>query len=87
MTPHAPSAVTGEACGVCGGPCREPFRLDPVHDNYPFMSPEAIAMTQQQPAEPEQEEPVVKPTRGRRRGQDRAHVLEEDRAHHPDEDR
>ena len=84
MTSHA-VAVTGVACDVCGGPCREPFRLSEIHDRYPFLPPEVIAMTKPD-AEPS---PSVDehPSRGRRRGQDRARRLAEDRAHRPAEDR
>lgn len=74
MTSHA-HAATGGACEVCGGPCRQPFKLPPIHDRYPFLPPEVIAMTK--PAEEPKPEPA--PT-GKR-----AHKPRENRAHTPDE--
>lgn len=84
MTGH--SIAGSNECSVCGGPCREPFRLGPVHDNYPFMSPEAIKMTQQRAdTEVAEAEPEQLPA-GRRRG-GRMVRPAEDRAHRPGEDR
>jgi hypothetical protein len=78
--PH--HAVTSAAeCEVCGGPCRQPFHLDEVPDNYPFMSPADIARTKK---------PTTPPSsvaRGRRRGEGRMRELMEDRMRHPSENR
>lgn len=76
MTPHSHHAVTSSECGVCGGPCREPVRFREVHDNYPFMSADAIEATKQR--HPTNHQPAP---RGRRM----RHV--EDRAIHPGENR
>lgn len=81
MTPHSLS-VTDE-CGVCGGPCREPYKQGPVHESYPFMTPEQIKMTQQlAEPQPDPDAEVEPPARGKR-----SHRLREDRAHRPAEDR
>jgi len=81
MTSH-PVAGTVAECEVCGGPCREPFRLPAIHDSYPFLSREVIVATQPQP------EPEPEPVQGRRRGDAaRARHLAEDRARHLQEDR
>ena len=80
---------TAEPCEVCGGPCRDPFRVPVViQASYPFLRPEEIAAMNEAhepegPAAPEQ----VAPARGRRRGEDRARRLDEDRAHHLEADR
>ena len=84
MTGH--SFAGSQECPVCGpGSCPHRPRLGPVHDRYPFLPPEVIAMTQQTDTTETPPEPA-KP-RGRRRGEDRARLLEDDRAHHPAEDR
>lgn len=80
MSGHSLS-VTDE-CPLCGGPCREAWRLGPIHDNYPFMNPEAIRMTQERAEVEVAEAPPVEPRRGKR-----SHRLREDRAHRPVEDR
>lgn len=85
MTSHA--AAT-QLCELCGGPCREPFRLPPIHPRYPFLSPEQIAMTHPPVEQPEApaDEPVA--ARGRRLGETTAKRPSEDRAFHgPSEDR
>lgn len=75
------SAAT-QWCDLCDGPCREPFRPPPIHDRYPFLRPEQIAMTQQ-PADqpPAPTEPPV------RRGGRRMGRLQETTAREPTEDR
>ena len=70
------NAVTGPDCHLCGGPCREPFHLPPIHARYPFLSPADIARTQPK------EEPPPAPAGGKRM---RRPV--EDRMHRPQEDR
>ena len=81
MTQHADAAT--EACWVCGGPCRAPFRLPPIPLSYPFMSQEAIMATH--PAPDPQPDQV---RRGRRRGENRAHLHPaETTARQPAEDR
>lgn len=76
-------AAATQWCDVCGGPCREPLTLPPIHASYPFMTPEQIAMTHppvDQPPAPA--EPVVK------RGGKRMHRgPDEDRMKRPSEDR
>lgn len=57
MSTQSPHAVTGGDCVLCDGPCREPFKLDPVPTNYPFMSAAHIAATQTPAAE---EAPVLR---------------------------
>jgi len=79
MSTHSHLAVTRGGCVLCGGPCREPMKVGPIHDNYPFMNPEAIASTQPVEQAPE--------PRSRPRDGNRARHLVEDRAHHPGEDR
>lgn len=81
MTSHSVAATPTE-CDVCGGPCREPFRLLVIHDRYPFLPREVIVATQPQP------EPEPEPVQGRRRGgAARSRHLVEDRARHLQEDR
>lgn len=71
MHPH--SAVTGGACVLCGGPCRQPMTLEPVHANYPFMNAAAIEATW-----PPEQGPAVD-ERVRRRREDRMRRTTEDR--------
>jgi len=81
MTAHSHSAVTRGECAVCGGPCREPFRLAPVPANYPFMSAAAIAATQ--PPEPVADPPRQRARRvaqDRQRHQENHAVQREDRS-------
>lgn len=75
MSTHA-DAATG-ACVLCGGPCREPMRLPPIHARYPFL-PEEVIMATQQPTEPAVE-PTPSGRRGRRLGEDRMRRPVEDR--------
>lgn len=84
MSSHTGTA-TGSVCELCGGPCREPFRLPPIHDNYPFLPQEVIAMTQPAEATPEPEQPTGKRAH-RPRGNTARHPSE-NRAHEPGEDR
>lgn len=81
---HAVTA-TGAACALCGGPCREPFRLPPIHARYPFLPPEVIAMTQ--PPEPTPEPSAPSGKRAIRPGQNTAKQPADNRAHTPGEDR
>lgn len=81
-------AATPADCLICGGPCREPFKLPPIHDRYPFLPPEVIAMTQQRhEPEPEPEELPIVARRNKRLAENRARRLAEDRARHADQDR
>lgn len=65
MTGHS-FAATQQECPVCGGPCREPFPLPPVQENYPFMTAEEIAHVNAA-AEPANDvEPDPTPRAGRR---------------------
>lgn len=85
MTAHAATAI--EACAVCGGPCREPFRLPPIHDDYPFLPPEVIAMTQV-PTEPVADQPPrPQGKRSRRPGENTMKPRGEDNTKPHDEDR
>jgi hypothetical protein len=74
MTAHTDAAT--EVCAVCGGPCLTPFRLSPVPESFPFLTAAQIAATQP-PAPPAQAAPVAR--RGRRAGENRAHLPSEDR--------
>jgi hypothetical protein len=86
MTPHGTHG-TAEPCGVCGGECREPLRLPPIPDRYPFLPSEVIAEVNEL-HEPQPEAPSEPaPTRGRRRGEDRARRLDEHTARTPGDDR
>jgi hypothetical protein len=87
MTPHSLSATT--ECGVCGGPCREPFRLPRIHDDYPFLPPEVILQTQREHDgyTPPDAKVERRERRSHRLAEDRMVRLSEDRAHRPGEDR
>ncbi len=85
MSAHFPAATPGE-CALCGGPCREPFRLPPIHDKYPFLPPEVIAMTKPLVDQPPKPEPR-RGRRARRPAEDTAKHPGENRAHEPSEDR
>lgn len=74
MSTHI-STATGPVCVLCDGPCKHTHRINPVHENYPFMSKEAIAMTQ--PIEPAKPTPTPKTKRAKRRGENRAHTADE----------
>jgi hypothetical protein len=68
-----------DPCPLCEGPCPGPHHMPEIHDAYPFMTPEQIAMTK--PEEPEVE-PEPTPKTGKR-----ARRLQEDRMRRPEDDR
>lgn len=66
MSAHSTLLSQAEECALCDGPCKHPRVQAPVHERYPFMTPDQIAATQ--PAEPE---PEPSRPRAKRRAQDR----------------
>lgn len=85
MSSHT-HAATPVVCELCGGPCREPFRLPEIHDRYPFLPPEVIMQTKPLSDQPPKPEPR-RGRRARRPVEDTAKRPAENRAHEPSEDR
>lgn len=78
-----PRAVTGNGCVICDGPCKEPWLLPEIHDEYPFLPKEMVAAMQ--PTEPEPTPP--EPVRAKRLAEDRARKLAETTSRQSAEDR